>query len=261
MSLRLRRGLPCRKLPSLRSLGPDIEEFEPQAARLAIDLCLDRCPARDKRGIADQKHPAVRKARALVLGLARSHRFEPARLGIGDGGGVGYREAGRVQASARSSSPLRSSPQSACLPGREFPFRCSFYLPWDVTVSKQEITTREMALGGKWCGAGIPSCPCPSWVKLGIAPDRPNVSFGQLRTYRRKCLRRWCHFLPSDPLSLCRDTAVTQAGYSVNLDGRMELDVVEANYQQLSNKLEQQPYNNWTDVSVGSILRLWDQPC
>ena len=35
MSLRLRRGLPCHKLLSLRSLGPDIEEFEPQAARLA----------------------------------------------------------------------------------------------------------------------------------------------------------------------------------------------------------------------------------
>src|SRR5262249_36911426 len=74
---------------SLRSLGPDIEKFEPQAARLAVDLRLDRSPARDKRGIADHAHPAVRKARALVLGLARSHRSKPARLGIGDGGGVG----------------------------------------------------------------------------------------------------------------------------------------------------------------------------
>jgi hypothetical protein len=26
--------------------------------------------------------------------------------------------------------------------------------PWDVTASKQEITIHEMALGGKWCGAG-----------------------------------------------------------------------------------------------------------
>jgi len=32
--------------------------------------------------------------------------------------------------------------------------------------------------------------------------------------------------------------------------------MVETNYQLLSNKLEQQPYNNWTEISVGSILRL-----
>src|SRR5262245_28825613 len=87
--LRLRCCLPCHKLPSLRSLGPDIEEFEPEAARLAVNLSFDRRPACDERGIADHAHLTVGKASALILGLARSHRFEPARLGIGDGGGVG----------------------------------------------------------------------------------------------------------------------------------------------------------------------------
>jgi hypothetical protein len=88
-SLRLRRGLPCHKLPSLRSLGPDVEEFEPEAARLPVNLGLDCGPACDKRGIADHAHLTFGKASALILGLARSHRFEPARLGVGDGGGVG----------------------------------------------------------------------------------------------------------------------------------------------------------------------------
>jgi hypothetical protein len=30
-------------------------------------------------------------------------------------------------------------------------------------------------------------------------------------------------------------------------DGRMEFGTVETSYQQPSNKLEQQPYNNWTE--------------
>src|SRR5262249_19252155 len=76
-SLRLRVGLPGQKLPPLRSLGPDVEKFEPEAARLAVDLGLDRRPASDERGIADHAHLTVRKASALILGLARSHRYEP----------------------------------------------------------------------------------------------------------------------------------------------------------------------------------------
>ena len=92
------------------------------------------------------------------------------------------------------------------------------------------------------------ACPCP----LRSETDH------ELEPRRSAASR---HFLPSDPLSLRCDTPLTRAGYSVNLDGRMELDMVETNYQQLSNKLEQQPYNNSTDLSVGSILRLWDQPC
>src|SRR5262249_58986427 len=86
--LRLRRGLPCHKLPSLRSLGPDVEKFEPEAARLAVNLGLYRGTACDERGIADHAHLTVRKASALILGLARSHRFEPGRLGVSDGGGA-----------------------------------------------------------------------------------------------------------------------------------------------------------------------------
>src|SRR5262245_41431700 len=90
--LRLRCCLPCHKLPSLRSLGPDIEEFEPEAARLAVNLGFDRRPSCDERGIADHAHLTVGKASALILGLARSHRFEPARLSVGDGGGVGVQK-------------------------------------------------------------------------------------------------------------------------------------------------------------------------
>jgi hypothetical protein len=43
----------------------------------------------DERGIADHAHLTVAKANALILGFARSHRFKPGRLGVGDGGGVG----------------------------------------------------------------------------------------------------------------------------------------------------------------------------
>src|SRR5262249_12982042 len=88
-SLRLRRGLPCHKLPSLRRLGPDAEKFEPEAARLAVNLGLYRRPACDGPGFAVPAHLTGRKAGALILGLARSHRFEPGRLGVSDGGGVG----------------------------------------------------------------------------------------------------------------------------------------------------------------------------
>jgi len=57
-------AMPQTSIPQESS--SDIEEFKPQAARLAVDLCLDRRPARDKRGIADHSHHAVRKARAAT---------------------------------------------------------------------------------------------------------------------------------------------------------------------------------------------------
>src|SRR5262249_28182792 len=88
-SLRLRRRLPCHELPPLRSVSPHVEEFEPQTTWLAVDLGLNRRPARDERRIAEHAHLTVGKARALILGLARSHRFEPACLGVGNGRRVG----------------------------------------------------------------------------------------------------------------------------------------------------------------------------
>jgi hypothetical protein len=74
---------------SLRVLGPDIEEFEPQAARLAVDLGLD-----SPSPVTSAASPIMRTLRSvklalLYLVLSEVIDFEPARLGISDGAGVG----------------------------------------------------------------------------------------------------------------------------------------------------------------------------
>src|SRR5262245_14739298 len=80
----LRRRLPRDEFPALRRLCPGIEEHEPQAARLAIDLRLDRRAAGDECGVARQAHLAIAASRALVLRLSRAQGGKPRRLGVGE---------------------------------------------------------------------------------------------------------------------------------------------------------------------------------
>src|SRR5262249_59148391 len=126
---------------------PDVEEFEPEAARLAVNLGLDRCPACDERGIADHAHVTVGKASALILGLARSHRLEPGRLRVGDGGGMGVEKL-------IVSKPLHSLPVSSNHRGEALVFQGENFLFAAHSIpplryrrpSKQEITAR-----GSYC--------------------------------------------------------------------------------------------------------------
>jgi len=86
---RLRRRLPRDEFPALRRFCPGVEEHEPgidlemigehaevlaehepQAARLAVDLSLDRCAAGDECGVAREAHFAIAAGRALVLRLS-----------------------------------------------------------------------------------------------------------------------------------------------------------------------------------------------
>src|SRR6516162_7214199 len=85
----LRRRLPRDEFPALRRFCPGIEEHEPQAARLAIDLRLDRRAARDEYGVAREAHLAIAAGRALVLRLSRAQGRKPRRLGVGEPRGVG----------------------------------------------------------------------------------------------------------------------------------------------------------------------------
>jgi hypothetical protein len=58
----LRRRLPRDEFPAFRRFCPGIEEHEPQAARLAVDLHLDRGTPGDECGVARQTHLAQRPA-------------------------------------------------------------------------------------------------------------------------------------------------------------------------------------------------------
>src|SRR5437667_9322543 len=87
----LEHDAPDRAAPATggaRRLRPGIEEQELQIARLAADLGLDRGAPCDERHLADYAHLAVGAVDALVLGLARLHRLQPARLGVGHARGM-----------------------------------------------------------------------------------------------------------------------------------------------------------------------------
>src|SRR5262249_25605202 len=60
----LRRRLPRNEFPALRRFCPGVEEHEPQAARLAVDLCLDRRTPGDESGVARNAHLAIATDRA-----------------------------------------------------------------------------------------------------------------------------------------------------------------------------------------------------
>src|SRR5215470_14457897 len=60
----LRRRLPRDEFPTLRRFCPGVEEHEPQAARLAVDLRLDRRAAGDECGVTREAHLAIAAGRA-----------------------------------------------------------------------------------------------------------------------------------------------------------------------------------------------------
>src|SRR5215469_10374786 len=85
----LRRRLPRDEFPALWRFCPGVEEYEPQAARLAVDLRLDRRSAGDECGVARKAHLAIAAGRALVLRLSRAQGGKPRRLGVSEPRGVG----------------------------------------------------------------------------------------------------------------------------------------------------------------------------
>src|SRR5262249_53603657 len=85
----LRRRLPRDEFPALGCFCPGVEEHEPQAARLAVDLRLDRRAAGDECGVAREAHLAITAGRTLVLRLSRAQGGKPRRLGVGEPRGVG----------------------------------------------------------------------------------------------------------------------------------------------------------------------------
>src|SRR5262245_42011138 len=88
----LRRRLPRNEFPALRRFCPGVEEHEPQAARLAVDLCLDRRTPGDESGVARNTHLAIAADRALVLRLSRAQGGKPHRLVVGESRGVGIKK-------------------------------------------------------------------------------------------------------------------------------------------------------------------------
>src|SRR5215469_8830197 len=84
-------GVDCHAMnfQPLRRFCPGVEEYEPQAARLAVDLRLDRRSAGDECGVARKAHLAIAAGRALVLRLSRAQGGKPCRLGVGEPRGVG----------------------------------------------------------------------------------------------------------------------------------------------------------------------------
>src|SRR5262249_17668827 len=85
----LRRRLPRDEFPALRRFCPGVEEHEPQAAWLAVDLRLDRRAAGDECGVAREAHLAITAGRSLVLRLSRAQGGKPRCLGVSEPRGVG----------------------------------------------------------------------------------------------------------------------------------------------------------------------------
>src|SRR5215475_9446360 len=84
----LRRRLPRDEFPAIRHFCPGVEEYEPQAAWLAVDLHLDRRAASDECNVARQAHLAITAGRTLVFRLSRAQGGKPRRLGVGEARGV-----------------------------------------------------------------------------------------------------------------------------------------------------------------------------
>src|SRR5262249_42035525 len=84
----LRRRLPRDEFPALWRFCPGVEEYELQAARLAVDLRLDRRAAGDECGVTREAHLAITAGCALVLRLSRAQGGKPCRLGVGEPRGV-----------------------------------------------------------------------------------------------------------------------------------------------------------------------------
>jgi len=76
----LRRRLPRDEFPAVRLFCPDVEEYEPQAARLAIDLRLDRRAARDERGVA--REAPFRSLQAALLYFVFPERREASHVAL-----------------------------------------------------------------------------------------------------------------------------------------------------------------------------------
>src|SRR5262249_26672262 len=85
----LRRRLPRDEFPAVRRFCPGVEEYELQAARLAVDFSLDRRAAGDECGIARQTHLAIAASRVLVLRPSRAEGGKPCILGVREPRGVG----------------------------------------------------------------------------------------------------------------------------------------------------------------------------
>src|SRR5262249_33872397 len=84
----LRRRLPRDEFPTLRRFCPGVEEHEPQAARLAVDLRFDGRATGDECGVAHEAYFAIAADRALVLRLARAQGSKPRSLGVGEPRGM-----------------------------------------------------------------------------------------------------------------------------------------------------------------------------
>src|SRR5215472_9537220 len=87
----LRRRLPRDEFPALRRFCPGVEEHKPEAARLAVDLCLDRRTPGDERGVAREAHLAIAAGRVLVLRPSRAQGGKPRRraaIQLGGGGSL-----------------------------------------------------------------------------------------------------------------------------------------------------------------------------
>jgi hypothetical protein len=66
------------EFPSLGHFCPRIEEHEPQAARLTVDLRFDRRAAGDECSVARPAYLAIAAGRALVLRLSERREAEAA---------------------------------------------------------------------------------------------------------------------------------------------------------------------------------------
>src|SRR6516164_6074118 len=147
----LRRRLPRDEFPALRCFCPGVEEDEPQAARLAVDLRLDRRAAGDECGVAHETHLAIAAGRALVLRLSRAQGRKPRRLGIGEARGVGIEKLVVKHRLERSEIAAAHRRITLVLEGEVFPCRCS------LTDLPCGFSTRFELAPAAWCLHSITS--------------------------------------------------------------------------------------------------------
>src|SRR5215468_6573084 len=119
-------GVDCHAMnfQPLRRFCPGVEEYEPQAARLAVDLRLDRRSAGDECGVARKAHLAITAGRTLVLRLSRAQGGKPRRLGVGETRGVGIEKL-VVEHRLKRGEIAAAHRRVACPRGRGSLCRCS----------------------------------------------------------------------------------------------------------------------------------------
>src|SRR6516165_7583138 len=155
----LRRRLPRDEFPALRRFCPGIEEHEPQAARLAVDLRLDRCATGDECGVAHETHLAIAAGRALVLRLSRAQGRKPRRLGVGEARGVGIEKLVVKHRLERSEIAAAHRRITLVLEGEDF--LVAAHWQTSLAVSPRPSSLRQAA----WCLHSITSSARASSVE------------------------------------------------------------------------------------------------